>query len=173
MDYKLINTSAECVNDTVVCSTVNVFYLPEQGFQVKNVKVPCCSIYLKQTNKPLLLLLLACLTSQRIPDLSWPADSSAKGLINCLSRGTTEWELLSCVMGLAFPHHSRRAHCQKRNSFIHGNKSNTNPWQIKLWKNKQTNRVLAESGICPIGNFFVNWWRSWLSWNGPLHLQWS
>lgn len=174
VDYKLINTSDQCVNDTVVRSTINVFYLQEHDFQVKDVKVPCCSIYLKQTNKPLLLLLLACFTSQRrIPHLSWPADSSAKCLISCLSRVTTEWELLSCVMGLAFPHHSRRAHCQRRNSFIHGNKSNTNPWQVKLRKNKQTNGVLAESGICPIGSFFVSWWRSWPIWNGPRHLQQS
>lgn len=71
VDYKLINTSDQCVNDTVVRSTINVFYLQEHDFQVKDVKVPCCSIYLKQTNKPLLLLLLACFTSQRrIPHLS-------------------------------------------------------------------------------------------------------
>lgn len=113
IDYKFINTSDQCVNDTVVCSTTNVFYLHQHDFQVKDVKVPCCSVYLKQTNQPLLPLLLACFTSHRAARLSWPADSSAECLISCLSWVTAEWELLSCVMGLAFPHHSRRAHCER------------------------------------------------------------
>lgn len=70
VDYKSINAADHCVDGTVVCFTINVLYLHEHDIQVKDVKVPCCSIYLKQTNKTLLLLLLACFAPGRIPILS-------------------------------------------------------------------------------------------------------
>lgn len=128
LDYKSTTTVDHCVADIVVCFTINVLLLHGHDFQVKDVEVLCCSIYLKQTNKPLLLLPWPAPQRQTL-FLSWPADSSAKCPISRLSWVTAEWELLSCVMGLAFPHHSQRAHCWKRNGFIHGNKSNTNSWQ--------------------------------------------
>lgn len=49
VDYKSINAADHCVDGTVVCFTINVLYLHEHDIQVKDVKVPCCSIYLKQT----------------------------------------------------------------------------------------------------------------------------
>lgn len=84
LNYKSISTADHCVVDIVACFTVNVLFLHEHDFQVKDVEVPCCSIYLKQTNKPLLLLPWPAPQRQKL-FLSWPADSSAKCLISCLS----------------------------------------------------------------------------------------